>query len=100
MLDGLSVDGLARYRRKRVKNQPRDNLTLTLPEEDVENRLTTVYRLAFRASSEELFRPANVSNKKKKLSENPSKENSNLRPFKQFLKLLNIFLFGTTFFLF
>lgn len=51
MLEGLTVDELARYRRRRVQGQPKDNLRLYI---EVENKdLVSEYRQAFRARSEE-----------------------------------------------
>lgn len=51
MLEGLTVDELARYRRRRVQGQPKDNLQLYIETESED--LVSEYRQAFRARSEE-----------------------------------------------
>ncbi|XP_003426520.1 uncharacterized protein LOC100677861 [Nasonia vitripennis] len=65
--EGLDVDQLARYRRRRVESQPRDHLGPCAPDEDEEDeeekrkKLVTEYRLAFRTSSDDVFRDAEGS---------------------------------------
>lgn len=51
LLEGLTVDELARYRRRRVQGQPKDNLQLYIEAENED--LVSEYRQAFRARSEE-----------------------------------------------
>lgn len=51
MLEGLTVDELARYRRRRVEGQPKDNLQVYVEAENED--LVSEYRQAFRARSEE-----------------------------------------------
>ncbi|XP_058803892.1 serine/arginine repetitive matrix protein 2-like isoform X2 [Phymastichus coffea] len=63
--EGLDVDQLARYRRRKVQGQPRDHLGCNAErepdedddedEEDARKRLVTEYRLAFRGSSDDVF---------------------------------------------
>ncbi|CAL7943591.1 unnamed protein product [Xylocopa violacea] len=54
LVQGLTVDELARYRRRRVEGQPKDNLGLD-PETENED-LVSEYREAFRAKSEEFLK--------------------------------------------
>lgn len=54
LLEGLTVDELARYRRRRVQGQPRDNLPLYPELQD--KVLVSEYRETFRASSEDLLK--------------------------------------------
>ena len=54
MLEGLTVDELARYRRRRIQGQPKDNLGLNIEAESED--LVSEYREAFRAQSEEFLK--------------------------------------------
>ncbi|KAG7205450.1 hypothetical protein KM043_007440 [Ampulex compressa] len=54
LIEGLTVDELARYRRRRVEGQPKDSLGVCL--ESNGKNLVTEYRTAFRASSEDLLK--------------------------------------------
>ncbi|KAK2584923.1 hypothetical protein KPH14_002519 [Odynerus spinipes] len=55
--DGLTVDELARYRRRRVQGHPTDNVQRPCAESDeLDQDLLTEYRRAFRAKSEEFLK--------------------------------------------
>lgn len=54
LLEGLTVDELARYRRRRIQGQPKDNLGLNIEAES--EYLVSEYREAFRAKSEQLLK--------------------------------------------
>ncbi|KOC63941.1 hypothetical protein WH47_01256 [Habropoda laboriosa] len=54
LLEGLTVDELARYRRKRVQGQPKNNLGVDLEAES--ETLVSEYREAFRARNEEFLK--------------------------------------------
>ncbi|CAK9823909.1 hypothetical protein ANTRET_LOCUS2158 [Anthophora retusa] len=54
LLERLTVDELARYRRKRVQGQPKNNLGVNL-EAESEN-LVSEYREAFRVRNEEFLK--------------------------------------------
>ncbi|KAF3430022.1 hypothetical protein E2986_13831 [Frieseomelitta varia] len=54
LLEGLTVDELARYRRRRIQGQPKDNLGLNIEAESED--LVSEYREAFRAQSEEFLK--------------------------------------------
>lgn len=67
-IEGLSVDELGRYRRRRVQDHPRD--TLGMDEGfDLRENLVTEYRRAFRATSEDSLLKVFT----KKLAETPIK---------------------------
>ncbi|CAD1478314.1 unnamed protein product, partial [Heterotrigona itama] len=54
LLEGLTVDELARYRRRRIQGQPKDNLGLNI-EAESEN-LVSEYRESFHVKSEEFLK--------------------------------------------
>lgn len=54
--DGLTVDELARYRRRRVEGHPKDNVRPCAEFDVLEKDFLTEYRRAFRAKSEELLK--------------------------------------------
>ncbi|XP_043591036.1 uncharacterized protein LOC122571410 isoform X5 [Bombus pyrosoma] len=54
LLEGLTVDELARYRRRRIQGQPKDNLGLNVEVENEDHM--SEYREAFRARSEEFLK--------------------------------------------
>ncbi|XP_033356653.1 uncharacterized protein LOC117237113 isoform X3 [Bombus vosnesenskii] len=54
LLEGLTVDELARYRRRRIQGQPKDNLGLNVEVENEDH--VSEYREAFHARSEEFLK--------------------------------------------
>ncbi|XP_071857293.1 uncharacterized protein isoform X1 [Bombus fervidus] len=54
LLEGLTVDELARYRRRRIQGQPKDNLGLNVEVGNEDH--VSEYREAFRARSEEFLK--------------------------------------------
>ncbi|XP_014610015.1 PREDICTED: uncharacterized protein LOC106789947 [Polistes canadensis] len=63
--DGLTVDELARYRRRRIEGHSKDNVRSYAESDILENDTLTEYRRAFRAKSEELLKE-NISPVKSK----------------------------------
>lgn len=70
-VEGLSVDELARFRRKKIKDQPKDTLGLC-PSEEIAPNLVTEYRRAFGAETDVAF-DLNKESVRTKRSENSLK---------------------------
>ncbi|XP_051168388.1 uncharacterized protein LOC127286117 [Leptopilina boulardi] len=67
-VEGISVDELARFRRKKIKDQPKDTLGLS-PTEELSPNIVTEYRRAFCADPDDTF-DSNKSTLRTKRSEN------------------------------
>ncbi|XP_033231747.1 uncharacterized protein LOC117182751 [Belonocnema kinseyi] len=80
-VEGLTVDELARFRRKKVQDQPKDTLGVCQPE-DVIDGIVTEYRRAFCASSDDIFKISkeNLSPTRSKRSEDYLRTDDSLIP--------------------